>query len=144
VWEGLGRPDRLRPSPIQERLVAEGSLGRKAGQGFHVYEAGRRTAVAAAFAGHEGSLGPDAIRERILLGVVNEAFHALGEGVAATDDIDLALRLGAAHPLGPFERVRELGGSTAVWERLTELSRDHPRYEPAPRLGAADGRPQGG
>ena len=24
VWEGLGRPERLRPSPIQERLVAAG------------------------------------------------------------------------------------------------------------------------
>ena len=33
VYEGLGRPERLRPSPIQERLVAAGHLGRKSGRG---------------------------------------------------------------------------------------------------------------
>ena len=37
----LGRPDRLRPSPIQEALVAAGHLGRKTGQGFYRYEDGR-------------------------------------------------------------------------------------------------------
>ena len=42
IWEGLGRPDRLRPSPIQEALVAAGDLGRKTGQGFYRYEDGRR------------------------------------------------------------------------------------------------------
>ena len=42
IWEGLGRPDRLRPSPIQAALVAAGDLGRKTGQGFYRYEDGRR------------------------------------------------------------------------------------------------------
>ena len=42
VWDGLGRPDRLRPSPIQERLVAARRLGRKTGEGFYRYEDGRR------------------------------------------------------------------------------------------------------
>ena len=35
VWRGLGRPDRLRPSKIQEWLVRQGRLGRKAGIGFY-------------------------------------------------------------------------------------------------------------
>ena len=39
VWEGLGRPEHLRPSPIQERLVAAGHLGRKSGEGFYRYDA---------------------------------------------------------------------------------------------------------
>jgi 3-hydroxybutyryl-CoA dehydrogenase len=34
VWEPLGRPERLRPSRIQERMVADGHLGRKTGIGF--------------------------------------------------------------------------------------------------------------
>ena len=37
VWEGLGRPEHLRPSEIQERLAAEGRLGRKTGAGFYEY-----------------------------------------------------------------------------------------------------------
>ena len=144
VWEGLGRPDRLRPSAIQERLVAEGALGRKAGRGFHVYADGRRTGVAAPFASSAALPGGDGIRERILLAVVNEAFHALGEGVAGADDIDLALRLGAAHPAGPFERAREMGGPDAVLARLEDLAADHPHLEPAAALRAAAAIPQGG
>ncbi|HEY7702149.1 MAG TPA: 3-hydroxyacyl-CoA dehydrogenase NAD-binding domain-containing protein, partial [Candidatus Limnocylindrales bacterium] len=50
VWEGLGRPERLRPSPVQARLVAAGRLGRKAGRGFYAYDEGRRGAVDPEFA----------------------------------------------------------------------------------------------
>ena len=34
-----------------------------------------------------------------------EARLASSEGVASESDIDLALRLGAGHPAGPFERA---------------------------------------
>ena len=33
-----GEPERWRPSPIQERMVDEGLLGRKSGRGFYAYE----------------------------------------------------------------------------------------------------------
>jgi len=111
IWEGLGRPDRLRPSPIQEALVAGGRLGRKSGVGFYRYEDGRR-GVVAHDASVEGTLAAEAIRERILAAVDAEARLALDEGVASAADIDLALRLGAAHPNGPFERSGE-GSRTA-------------------------------
>jgi 3-hydroxybutyryl-CoA dehydrogenase len=38
VYEALGRPARLRPSPIQEQKVKEGALGRKTGKGYYRYE----------------------------------------------------------------------------------------------------------
>jgi 3-hydroxybutyryl-CoA dehydrogenase len=135
VWEGLGRPDRLRPSSIQERLVDEGRLGRKTGAGFYVYDDGRRVSVAAEFAASSSTLGDDAIAERILLAVVNEAWYALGDRVATKTDIDLALRLGAGHPIGPFERTDRLGGSVAIVAALESLAPSGDRFLPAPSLG---------
>lgn len=38
VWEALGKPERLRPSPIQKRKLEAGDLGRKTGKGFYEYK----------------------------------------------------------------------------------------------------------
>ena len=119
VWEGTGRPDHLRPSQVQERLVEEGNLGRKTGAGFYRYVEGRRGEVARAFRDlavaeteantAAASLSAAEIRSRITAAIDAEARRALAEGVATEADIDLALRLGAGHPVGPFER-RAAGG----------------------------------
>jgi 3-hydroxybutyryl-CoA dehydrogenase len=109
IWDGLGRPDRLRPSPIQEDLVAAGDLGRKTGQGFYRYADGGRTGEVERSGPPtaDGHLGPTQIRDRIIDAIADEARLAVAEGVAPPDIIDLALRLGAGHPRGPFEgRVR--------------------------------------
>lgn len=106
IWEGLGRPDRLRPSEIQAERIHAGTLGRKTGEGFHVYEEGHRVPVAAAFAPAPTALSDDAIRARIEMAIGAEARLAVDAGVATKDDVDLALRLGAGHPQGPFERSR--------------------------------------
>jgi 3-hydroxybutyryl-CoA dehydrogenase len=37
VYEQLGSPERLKPSPIQENLVATNKLGRKNGEGYYQY-----------------------------------------------------------------------------------------------------------
>lgn len=99
VWEGLGRPERLRPSAIQERLVAAERLGRKSGGGFYRYTDGRRGAVDDEFAeGPSRALSAERIRERIEAAIADEARMAIDEGVADRDAVVVALRLGAAHP----------------------------------------------
>ncbi len=37
VWEALGKPERLKPSPIQNQKITSGALGRKSGNGFYCY-----------------------------------------------------------------------------------------------------------
>lgn len=38
VYEALGKPERLQPSPIQKERVEKGELGRKTGKGYYRYE----------------------------------------------------------------------------------------------------------
>ena len=38
VYEAMGRPERLKPSPIQQQKVREGALGKKTGNGYYRYE----------------------------------------------------------------------------------------------------------
>jgi 3-hydroxybutyryl-CoA dehydrogenase len=137
IWEALGRPDRLRPSPIQERLVAAATFGRKTGSGFYRYEGGKMLGPAAGPGAVGRSMPPDEIRDRILLPLIDEAFRAAAEGVAAEPDIDVAMRLGAAHPIGPFARVAQMGGPAEIVRRLSQLARDDSSFAPSAALEAA-------
>jgi len=122
---------RFRPSPIQESLVAAGHLGKKTGEGFYRYdESGRAAGPASEFAGNDWSaagsptaLDDEAISERIILAIVNEAYRAVGDRVATPEDIDRAMRLGANHPFGPFEWARDTG-LTEVAAMLDALTAD--------------------
>lgn len=104
VWEGLGRPDHLRPSPIQERLVATGRLGRKTGHGFYRYVDGARADDDAPGPepGEADPVPAPVIAARIEAAVAAEARAVARDGLATEDDIALALRLGAGHPRSPF------------------------------------------
>ena len=105
------RPEpRWRPHPIQERMVSEGRLGRKAGRGFYDYgeDAPREEPPPLAAPKRR------AVLERIVSQLANEAAFAAGEGVAAPADIDAAMRLGLNHPRGPFEWVGRLGAEHVV------------------------------
>ncbi|MBI3750768.1 MAG: 3-hydroxybutyryl-CoA dehydrogenase [Chloroflexi bacterium] len=137
LFEGFGRAARFRPSPIQEELVAAGALGRKAGRGFYRYEEGRKLGPASRFERVERSvpgaatLAPEAIAERVILAIANEAYRALGDGVATADDIDRAMRLGASHPFGPFEWVRRTGIEEVAMSLDAMSDEDADTFRPA-------------
>ncbi len=134
LYEAFDRDERFRPSRLQERLVAAGSLGRKTGTGFHRYEPGSPVSETLGSRPVDAALEAEIV-ERVILAVVNEAYRALGDRVATRADIDRALRLGAGHPQGPFERVAALGGPAVVAARLDLLAERHGiRFEPAAAL----------
>ncbi|HMJ80782.1 MAG TPA: 3-hydroxyacyl-CoA dehydrogenase NAD-binding domain-containing protein [Candidatus Dormibacteraeota bacterium] len=119
LWRAFDEATRFRPSPIQRALVRAGRLGRKSGRGFYRYDAaGGMTGIAplptGLTAAAVSAIPSEEIVPRLELAVINEAYHAAGEGVADPRDIDLAMRLGAGHPYGPFERARALGLGTVV------------------------------
>jgi 3-hydroxybutyryl-CoA dehydrogenase len=145
LWDAFDHAERFEPSPIQEMLIAADHLGRKSGEGFFRYGAdGKPIGPADEFgdAAPAGAAKPAEIVERITLAIANEAYHALGEHVASASDIDLAVKLGANHPWGPFERIAALGGAARVLDRLGALEhRFGERFAPAPLLRAdAPGR----
>ena len=131
-------------------LVAAGRLGRKSGEGFYRYatmDAVRPGSPPTPSVSPEPGLVVAAGRrtgarlDRLarspsgsILAIVNEAYRAVGEEVATADDIDRAMRLGAGHPFGPFERTAALGGPAAVLVRLDRWQSAGPRFVPAPAL----------
>jgi 3-hydroxybutyryl-CoA dehydrogenase len=103
IWQALGRPDRLRPSPIQAERIGAGALGRKTGEGFYLHEGRRAGGVSEPFDRPATDLAPAAIRDRIETAIAAEARRVVDEGITTEQDVNLALRLGAGHPHGPFE-----------------------------------------
>ncbi|MEN6467276.1 MAG: 3-hydroxyacyl-CoA dehydrogenase NAD-binding domain-containing protein [Syntrophaceae bacterium] len=71
---------------------------------------------------------------RILCPMLNEAFFALGEGVASAEDIDKGMVLGCNHPIGPLALSDLVGNETLlrVMEGLHKELGD--KYRPAPLL----------
>jgi 3-hydroxybutyryl-CoA dehydrogenase len=150
--------ERWRPSPIQERLVEQGKLGRKSGEGYYSYADGSPLAPSVrgvdekrqtptldpAELAQIDPAGP-AILPRLFAQIANEAAFALEEEVASPADMETAMRLGFNWPLGPLAITGLIGPERAV-ELLTALAADHgDAYRPAPllRTEAEAGPPEG-
>lgn len=78
---------------------------------------------------------PGFAANRILMPLINEAAHALLEGVADAESIDRVARLGLNHPLGPLALADLIGLDTcvAIMDVLHEGFGD-PKFAPCPLL----------
>ena len=110
------RPERfigihfMNPVPLMElveliRGIVTGDPTFEASKEF-VARLGKTIAVSEDF--------PAFIVNRILLPMINEAIYTLYEGVGTVESIDIAMRLGAHHPMGPLELADFIGLDTCL------------------------------
>ena len=78
---------------------------------------------------------PAFIVNRILIPMINEAVYTLYEGVGNVQSIDMAMKLGANHPMGPLELADFIGLDTclAIMNVLYDGLADT-KYRPCPLL----------
>lgn len=146
-YEQGGRPERWRPSPIQERMVAAGRLGRKSGRGFYRYGENPYRAADPELGVRAPTLDPEELRNvdpaaaeillRLVAQIANEGAFTLEERIGTPEDVNAAMRHGFNWPLGPLELTGLIGARRAI-NLLEELrGRLGEAYVPAPRLLAA-------
>lgn len=130
VFEAFYYDPRFKPSFTQKRHKEAGLLGRKSGKGFYDYSEG----VDAPVPNKDEALG-QAIFNRILAMLINEAFDAQFMSVASREDIDIAMKFGVNYPKGLLEWADEIG-LEQVLVTLQNLFEEYgeDRYRPNPLL----------
>lgn len=142
-----GEPERWRPSPIQEKLVAEGRFGRKSGHGYYEYGDGAARETDPDLGIPAPTLDPDQLAKvdpaaeqvlpRLFAQIANEAAFAREEEIASDADLETAMKLGFNWPLGPLAITELIGPARAV-RLLDELRVElGEAYAVSPRLRAA-------
>jgi 3-hydroxybutyryl-CoA dehydrogenase len=130
VFEGFNYDPRYRPSVSQQRLVEAGWLGRKSGRGHYDYAQGAPVPTP--------DTDPDrgqAIVDRILAMLINEAVDAVFWKVASPADIELSMTKGVNYPKGLLAWGDEIGPAV-ILDRMDTLQREYgeDRYRTSPLL----------
>lgn len=139
VWEQTGHDERYTPTAFQQRLVAEGRLGRKSGAGVYSYAADGTPQTVHPDLGLAGRLVGGPIETdplaRTLAMLVNEAVDLVRRGEASAEDVDTAMVLGVRYPKGPIAWGREIGFAE-IADQVGRLDAAFPggRYRPSPAL----------
>ncbi len=101
---------RYKPSFTQKRFTEAGYLGRKSGKGYYDYDQNGKKVESASVTSSvvEKSLG-EAIFNRVLVMLINEAADALFLNIASAEDIDKAMTKGVNYPKGLLVWADEKG-----------------------------------
>ena len=132
------RPERfigmhfMNPAPVMQlveliRGIATDDATYEAIRSLTEEKLGKTTALAEDY--------PAFIVNRILMPMINEAIYALYEGVGSVEAIDIAMHMGANHPMGPLALADFIGLDTclAIMQMLYEGLADS-KYRPCPLL----------
>jgi 3-hydroxybutyryl-CoA dehydrogenase len=78
---------------------------------------------------------PGFISNRVLMPMINEAIYSIYQGVAGVQEIDMVMKLGMAHPMGPLQLADYIGLDVclSILKVMQEGFGD-PKYAPCPLL----------
>lgn len=130
VFQNMYYDPRYKPSLTQKRLVEARYLGQKNQRGFYDYRPGAQRPEPK----QDDMLG-QALADRVIAMLINEAADALHWNIASRDDLDLAMTTGVNYPKGLLAWADEIGVAKVV-SRLDALYADYleDRYRCSPLL----------
>lgn len=144
------RDRRERVPSFPDRLCEDGHFGQKTGQGYYVYQAGKRAGVPnpdvpGLIAAERATLrikprdfSDQEIVRRYMCAMVNEAARVVGEGIARRPlDVDMTLLFGYGFPRyrgGPLKWADMQGLDEILADIKTYASEDDFFWQPAPLL----------
>lgn len=130
VFEAFYYDPRYKPSFTQKRHSEAGYFGRKSGRGYFNYADGAINPIPT----EDRDLG-QAIFERILVMLINEAIDALFLNIGSKESIDLAMTKGVNYPKGLLSWADEMG-LDVVLNKLQAMYEEYgeDRYRPSPLL----------
>jgi enoyl-CoA hydratase/3-hydroxyacyl-CoA dehydrogenase len=109
--------DCFKPPETLKNLVEAGDIGMKSKKGFYSYSADEEEPAPSKGA------DPEWIVERLNIPAVREAMILIDDDIANEEDIDMAMKLGASWPMGPFEMLNQFG-KDKVHEFIKKLNED--------------------
>jgi 3-hydroxybutyryl-CoA dehydrogenase len=78
---------------------------------------------------------PGFVANRILMPMINEAIYSLYEGVAGVNEIDVVMKFGMAHPMGPLQLADFIGLDVCLAIlNVLQQGFGNPKYAPCPLL----------